>query len=121
MIRVGRRAITSQAMALLLLIALLPMQTYVGHWDALASLATASVSAASIVDPEHDHEHSQHCHEGSAGCAEQPLPPATGLVALLGGSPSVVHHAPAYAVSPSEVALRPFVESPPTPPPRLAA
>jgi hypothetical protein len=55
-----------------LLVALLPMLLYAGHWGDMIGAAFGSIAFEEEAS-EHS-SHQSHCHGGQASCSEQPLP-----------------------------------------------
>ena len=115
--RTERRATT--LMVLVLIAALLPSLTYLGHWEQLAPPDAVTVHLPHHQPSESDGNHANHCHEGAAGCAEQPVPSSADL--LLAGieisrfDPPTVATPPVQERAPAGLQLAPL-----TPPPRAA-
>lgn len=62
-----------------LMAALLPMLTFMGHWPAELHIPGTGIYLGIAAGGAHNHEHdgggeghSQHCHGDSAGCSEAP-------------------------------------------------
>ena len=79
---------------MLLLLSLLPMLSYVGHWNAGESgraHTQADHTHASIAPAAHQpsggalEEHAEHCHGEVASCTDSPPPVASGFSALAEG------------------------------------
>lgn len=71
---------TRRRISILLLLALFPMLTFMGHWPAAVHIPGTdqylSIPLAGNDEPadEHDdgHSHSQHCHGNSGSCSDVP-------------------------------------------------
>ncbi len=110
-VRRWARAGLQAARPLLLLLALFPSLSYMGHWTELFAPEAASGAAE-----QEDHSgHEAHCHFGPANCAEQPVPPNTqslpDLVELSNPELNAVPLEDTTAI-PEEVYSRPPVQPP---------
>ena len=121
-----RRILADQCgIAAVLLIALLPTLTFLGHWDEIFGAADSfAPPAAALYDlnaqQAEQTEHTMHCHINLGSCSAQPMPAGVGLLmtqeALLGPPPQISRAAPvAEAIVQPGPAL-----TPPSPPPRFS-
>jgi hypothetical protein len=122
MFRLGsaRRA---RLLSWLLLASLMPLLTFMGHWPASIPIpgtdAYLTVPLAGKANQGDHHDHSQHCHGGSASCTDAPA--AAGISVALENEPLAVTFAAAVLVVALAAAWRPsFVRtlSPEHRPPR---
>jgi len=134
--RAGRLA------AWLLAISFLPMLTFVGHWPAieiplpgtdaflrvpLTGTGHADAGTHAHTGSAHSHDgesgdgHAQHCHAGSAGCSDTPVP-GLSTVAMLRDVVGSLGATDAWLSTDlaSDAMLRPISLIPLDPPPRLA-
>lgn len=99
--RKGWAGVSHKAASLLLLVALVPTLTFLGHWTLHIDIPGTNLYVLLIPgEPEHTHadasqpedeaSHSQHCHAGAASCSDIPFTGASPFallsetVALLG-------------------------------------
>jgi hypothetical protein len=98
----------------LLLLALMPMFSYFGHWSLFTSEAMGYGTEAEEVEDVEEHAH--HCHLGVANCTDQPVPASVRVIPAVIDLPE-----PELSLSlmlSGSVTLTEHVESPPTEPPR---
>lgn len=115
---VGRNR--ARVSALMLLVALLPTLTYVGHWGTLASAGATASAAQHAHEHEADQTHEQHCHGAVAGCAGGELSTGTGSLpgALLVLEATLAEVASFESVErlPNGLSIAPVPPPPQTPP-----
>ena len=112
-----------------LLLALLPILTFMGHWPAAVhipgteSYLSIPLAGAEGHDDESDHHnHSEHCQAGSAGCSDTPA--AAGVTIAVGNTALAIALADgllllALALSWRPAEMRSLV--PDTRPPKMSA
>ena len=125
----GRREL--RRFSLLLLVALLPSMTFLGHWQVELPLPNTDSHIALPRAPQahehgspggHEDDHSQHCHADADSCSDVPYTGASAFallndtVAMLGAAGALVALA-AFAWRPHGAAPH----FPDSPPPRIAA
>jgi hypothetical protein len=102
-----------------LIVALLPSLTYLGHWQQLVPPLASATYLPDQARGQADHSHVDHCHEGPASCAEQPVL-ANASLRPDGGEVRPPAQPVLPARSARELAHVSFPARPPTPPPRAA-
>lgn len=81
------------AMAKLLVVSLLPMLTFFGHWEPRIDIPFTNYywglpdfahegNAGAAHEHDHDHDHDGHCHGDSASCASKPVTSGIGFALL---------------------------------------
>ncbi len=112
-------------MALWLLIALLPMVSFVGHWpthiDIPGTDLYVTIPFAGPVDGAEagEHSHGGHCHEDAAGCSKTPSPAGVGFALMNESIMALGAAALLIAVAARTRGFRPDRDVlPETPPPR---
>ena len=126
--RVERARRRAETLAAVLLVALLPMLTFFGHWElrfdlpgTLYFFSWPTDSGAGRGDPGASHDHAGHCHGELASCTNSPAT-AAAPVALL-GSELAIDAAGAPLLAALVDAWQPTAVNnvaPDTPPPRHA-
>jgi hypothetical protein len=86
-----RQARARRRSSWVLLLALLPLLTFMGHWPASVpipgtdSYLSIPLAGAETHDEENEtHNHSQHCHAGAASCSDAPA--AAGVTIAFGAN-----------------------------------
>ena len=108
----------------MLIFALLPTLTFMGHWDEIFTPPDEVLAAprSAIYDLTAEQaeqaEHASHCHTNLESCSAQPMPAGVGLLltqeALIGPPPQTFRAAPM-----AEAIVQPGPSlTPPSPPPR---
>jgi hypothetical protein len=122
-----RRILADQiGIAAVLLFALLPTLTFMGHWDEIFAgpdyvAPTPQVAIFDLTAELAERaEHAAHCHTNLGSCSAQPMPAGVGLLlmqeALLGPPPQISRMTPVV-----QALARPGPAIiPPSPPPRYS-
>lgn len=74
-------------MALLLLLSLLPMVSFAGHWPTHIDIPGTDFYltlpfAGPVEESAGGHSHAEHCHEGAAGCSKTPSTAGVGFALM---------------------------------------
>lgn len=78
---------TQRRMALWLMLALLPMLTFFGHWPTHIDIPGTGLYltvpfAGPIQDDATEHDHAQHCHGEASGCSKTPATAGVGFAIM---------------------------------------